>query len=74
MIVNVKLFATLRINRFSEKRCDLPQGTSVGELIRELELPREQISIIFVNGRHAKPETILNDGDEVSLFPPIGGG
>lgn len=74
MTVNVKLFATLRVNRFSEKRFDLTQGKTVGELIKELELPQEQISIIFVNGRHAKFDTILNEGDEVSFFPPIGGG
>ncbi|HPP06352.1 MAG TPA: MoaD/ThiS family protein [Syntrophorhabdaceae bacterium] len=74
MVVNVKLFATLRKDRFSEKIYEIHEGTTVGELIKELELPHEQISIIFVNGRHAKLETVLNDKDEVALFPPIGGG
>ncbi|MCX7965569.1 MAG: MoaD/ThiS family protein, partial [Syntrophorhabdaceae bacterium] len=68
------LFATLRINRFSEKRYEVAQGTTVGELIKVLDIPYEQVSIIFVNGKHARFDTVLNDGDEVSIFPPIGGG
>lgn len=74
MVVNVKLFATLRINRFSEKKIEVMPKTTIKELIKELGLPFEEVSIIFVNGRHAKPETELKDNDEVAIFPPIGGG
>ena len=29
---------------------------------------------IAVNRRYASPETTLQDGDEVALFPPVSGG
>lgn len=74
MGIKIKLFATLRFGRFSEKLCEMKPGATISNIIEELGLPPEQVSIIFVNGRHAKPDTILNDGDEVAMFPPIGGG
>ncbi len=73
MGVRIKLFATLRTGRFSEKVYDIKPGTTISEIIKELGLPPEQVSIIFVNGRHANPDTILKDGDDVAMFPPIGG-
>lgn len=30
--------------------------------------------LIAVNQRYAKPETALQDGDEVALIPPVAGG
>lgn len=74
MGVRIKLFATLRTGRFSEKTYEIKPGTTISNIIEELGLPPEQVSIIFVNGRHAKPDTILREGDDVALFPPVGGG
>lgn len=74
MTVTVKLFATLRTNRFSEKQFELEEAITVEELIKKIGLPSEQVSIIFVNGRHAKQDTVLKNGDEIAFFPPIGGG
>ncbi|MCX8110305.1 MAG: MoaD/ThiS family protein [Syntrophorhabdaceae bacterium] len=74
MGVMIKLFATLRTGRFSEKVYEIKPNTTISNIIEELGLPSEQVSIIFVNGRHAKPDTILKEGDEIAMFPPIGGG
>ena len=30
--------------------------------------------LVAVNQRYAKPETLLADGDEVALIPPVAGG
>ncbi len=74
MKIKVKLFATLRIDRFSERVFEVEPGSTVSEVISVLGLPSQQVSIIFVNGRHAKPDMVLKEGDELSMFPPIGGG
>jgi len=77
--VQVKLFATLRQHmpglgigeRFPVK---LPDAASVRDLMQQLELPEEQVKLIFVNGLFQDLGHALSDGDEVGIFPPVGGG
>lgn len=79
MKVRVKLFATL-VQYFPGARSgipfelDLPDGSTLAGLISYLALPEEEVKINFVNGRTQDPGTLLVDGDEVGIFPPIGGG
>ncbi len=74
MNVTVKLFASLRTNRFSvrEWRCETDQ--SVGDVLVDLGIPEEDAALIFINGRHAEPSSVLREGDVLALFPPVGGG
>ncbi len=73
MKVKVKLFATFREGRFGERIHELPEGTTVSEVIAGLGLG-ERPSVIFVNNRHATPARVLEEGDSLALFPPVGGG
>ncbi|MEW6274583.1 MAG: MoaD/ThiS family protein [Bacillota bacterium] len=52
----------------------VPEGATGSDLIRQLNIPADQVFTMFVNGRHAAPEQVLQPGDRVALFPPIGGG
>ena len=77
--VYVKLFATLRTYRpglgIGEAfPVQVPEGATVRDLIALLELPEDEVKIIFVNALNREPEHVLADGDELGLFPPIGGG
>ena len=74
MEITVKLFATLRKERFDKETLEFSDGTTVGQIIDELDIPRDQVSIIFVNNKHAAPYLQLSHGDVVAFFPPIGGG
>jgi len=74
MLITVKLFATLRIGRFEEKIVDFLPGTTVGGVIRDLVLPEKDVTLIFINGRHADLTTPLSQNDILALFPPVGGG
>lgn len=74
MIVTVKLFATFREGRFKAKEFDFPDGTCVLDVIKPLNITPEEIAICFRNGKDAKPDTVLHDGDTLALFPPVGGG
>ncbi|WP_300670617.1 MoaD/ThiS family protein [Desulfoluna sp.] len=77
MEIEIKLFATLRpylkgLSR--EGHLDVPDETTVADIVEILQLPAEQVRLVFVNGRHASREHILNPGDRVGIFPPVGGG
>jgi len=77
--VNVKLFATLRrhyphLGIGEPMPVELPEGTTVGQLIEHLRLPADEVKVVFANGLVQGGESVLNDGDEVGIFPPVGGG
>lgn len=81
MTITVKLFAAYQdAYGVPELRLEFPEGTSV-EAVRdrllsehpELE-PWRDITRFGVNLQFVEPETILQDGDEVVLIPPVSGG
>ena len=74
MEVNVKLFATLREGRFKAHKAELENNSRVMDIIKKYDLPLEEVEICLVNGRDADSDHVLNNGDTVSLFPPVGGG
>jgi len=74
MQIKVKLFATLREGREREQLMVLASNATPSEIIKKLNIPFEDIAILFVNGRDAMFDHKLNDGDTVSIFPPVGGG
>jgi molybdopterin converting factor subunit 1 len=81
MQVNVRLFASLReaVGQ-KELRRQVPEGTTVGDLLAALieEYPRlaqaARRAHTAVNHQYVPVETVLRDGDEVALFPPVSGG
>ena len=79
MQVRVKLFATLSRHRPSQMagtpfEVDLPEGATLEDLARQLNLPQEEVKVVFVNARAQPLSYVLNSADEVGFFPPIGGG
>jgi len=72
--VTVKLFASFRDGRFKVEERNLPEGTSVLDIIQPLNIKPEEIAICLLNGKDAKEHTVLKDGDTLALFPPVGGG
>lgn len=79
MKISVKIFATLirfvpgvRVGVAQE--IDLPAGSTLADLVARLALPPDEVKVIFVNGKKQKQDYQLAAGDEVGIFPPIGGG
>ncbi len=77
--VHVKLFATLR--RYSPGLkigqalpVELPDGATVGHLLQQLGLPPAEVKMVFVNGIVRERDHPLAPGDELGIFPPVGGG
>ena len=73
-MIEVRLFATLREGRGKVQHLDATNITVASDIISLLEIPAEEVAILLINGFHQKPETPVNDGDIVAIFPPVGGG
>ncbi len=79
MEIEVKLFATLRdylpkgSSRFSCKM-EVDGPSRVQDILSRLKIPEDMPKIILVNGIHGKKDQVLNEGDVVSIFPPVAGG
>lgn len=58
----------------SDGALDVNAGSTVKDLIDRLNIPAESAKVIFLNGRHAKYDQVLTDGDRVAVFPPVAGG
>jgi molybdopterin converting factor subunit 1 len=81
MKVTVLLFAAHReLVGQADTVAALPDGATVEKLLSELRsrggdwarLPAR--AAVAVNRKYAAGETILADGDEVALIPPVAGG
>ncbi|HEY5388813.1 MAG TPA: MoaD/ThiS family protein [Thermoleophilia bacterium] len=76
-IITVRLFAGLEAqtaDRRTECTFLLAETATVGAIVERLGLEPGAAGIILVNGVHARHDGVLQPGDEVSLFPPLGGG
>jgi sulfur-carrier protein len=74
MQINVKLFAYFRDNRFKQKLMDFPAGTTVEEIVKALEIPLAEVGVIMLNSRHCEMQWAPDEGDQLAIFPAIGGG
>jgi len=79
MQVEVRVFSGLE-KFLDQKRFGEPFSVEVQDnwdlrsLLDHLSIPKEQVFTKLVNGKHQELDYKLNDGDRVSLFPPVGGG
>ena len=79
--VQVMFFHVLRdlVGREKEKM-QIESGTTVSDLLMDLyaEHPQldelDQTVMLAVNQEYSKRSRVLEDGDEVALLPPVGGG
>lgn len=74
MKIIVKLFATFRAGRFDIETRQYPDGMTAGQIIDELQLPREKLGIVMVNSRHIDLDRAMRDGETLAIFPLVGGG
>ena len=81
MKVRVKLFATLRDR--SPERLDIGESftikldtdSTVIDLLDHLNILREEAKIVMINHTTVLDfSNPLKNGDEIAIFPPIGGG
>jgi molybdopterin synthase catalytic subunit len=81
MILNIKLFATLK-DRAGQNQIDvtIPSPATVQDLLDAVQVsypllaPSLPTVLVAINKNFAFPETIIDPDDEVALFPPVSGG
>lgn len=77
MKVHLKCFATLAKGDVCDFRDsvqnEITEGETVNALVERLGFPKKDVKIIFVNNKVAGFDTVLKDGDQVALSPPVGG-
>ena len=83
MKVTLKLYASLGAflppgaNR-NAIQLEVRVGASVGEVLANHQVPRENCHLILINGLFTPPakagDTALKDGDTLAVWPPIAGG
>jgi molybdopterin synthase sulfur carrier subunit len=73
--IQIKLFATL-LDKLPENTDNFPvkDGITVASLADLLGIDPKDAKLIFINGRKGELDSILQEGDRVGLFPPVGGG
>lgn len=74
MQITIKLFASLLIGRFRKEVWEMHAGSTVADILVKLNLLPQGVALLRVNGRDALDEQVLQDGDIIALFPPMGGG
>lgn len=81
MTLAIRLFATLK-EQAGNSRVSLPATTpvTVAELLVLIAdhypdlAPALPTTLVAVNKAFATPDTIIQEGDEIALFPPVSGG
>jgi len=80
MTVTVRLFASYaeKLGR-SELELTMPHGSTVADVVRSVnELPGggglPPAPLVAVNLSYAPSQTVIENGDEVAIIPPVAGG
>ncbi len=80
MEIKVKVFANLR-DLVPVKPAlgeaivlDMESNSTVLDVMKKINLSRNDVAIILINGVHHPPEHIIAEGTSISLFSPVGGG
>ena len=73
--IHLKLYATL--SKFTPPFPDaypVEKGSTIKTLLKQLKIPENKARLIFVNRVKGNPDAILQGGERVGVFPPVGGG
>ena len=84
MKITFKLYASLTQYLPADSRydnrvpLDLPEGSSVAQVIEPFGMPEKLVHLVLVNGTYVPPEErlsrVLREGDVLAIWPPIAGG
>jgi molybdopterin converting factor small subunit len=79
MKIEVALYATLSkyLPPGAQNRkavIDVRDGATIRDVLSHLGIPQDLPNILLANGRQALEESVLRDGDTLSVFPPLAGG
>lgn len=53
---------------------EIPDGATVGDLLRKLGVPSEQAAVLTLGDEAVDIAHTLQEGDRVTVIPPVAGG
>jgi len=74
MEVTVTLFETLKKHQPEHGKVRLEAGARVTDLLSSLGMSEDDVGILVVNRKDAGFHQLLENGDAVTIIPPMGGG
>ena len=74
MKIEVRLFATFRQGREKKQILDLNDDTTILDILNILNIDKEEVAILLLNGMDGSFDRKLKNEDVLSIFPPVGGG
>ncbi len=79
MHVTVRLHATLKKflppgSNGNAAALELPEGATVADAIDRLGIPPGHAKMMVSGDEYLELTTVLRDGQEINLFPPLAGG
>ena len=80
MNITVKLFASLQMYAPDGQAAgepfpmELPENSTLRDLVERLGIPDREVKVMYVDGRARAEIFRLQEGAEVGIFPPVGGG
>jgi len=78
--ISVRLLASFRqytptgFNPRAAYPCQVEEHVQVSDVLDHLPIPPGAAYTFLVNGRHARHDQVLKEGDLLSVFPAAGGG
>ena len=73
--IDLRLFATLqKFSPDTSAAFAISPGVTIREVLVQIGVPVEKAKLIFVNGLKKDLDVVLNGGERVGIFPPVGGG
>jgi molybdopterin converting factor small subunit len=76
MNITVKLFAQYREGKFKVEIRSYPKNSTISVVLEDIgiDLKKYPIGVLMVNGRHVEEDFVLSDGQNLAIFPKVGGG
>ncbi len=74
MKIKIKLYGNFLKNGPPESFMNVPSGSNILYLLDKLGVKERSYIMILINLKRSWFNTVLKDGDEVSIFAPVGGG
>lgn len=75
MKIQLKLMGVLKQQTPEDGSLSLPDEATIEQALHALEIPPDSVQVFTVNGKLERDRNrVLQDGDELSVIPPVGGG